>query len=173
MLIRKNVDKKMRVLVISIFFIALFTNSVNAVPLPFEDFEEIYMTDDIGSFEEKSFYEWDETPYLYLRLPEGGPNYAGTWWEDPYSNYYFTGGTGFGQDIWFSLDTWTDVQEKGMWNINAFYMVAGGPIGTGTTDFTVPEPMTLILFTLGGGGILASKFLLRKKRQRRLKQPSD
>jgi hypothetical protein len=169
MLKRKGADKKMRVLVISIFFIALFTNSVYAVP-----FEKIYMTDGFGSFEIKSFYEWDETPYLYLRLPVDGQNYAGPWWGDPHSNFYFTGDTGSERDIWFSLDngvdmfnnpvTWIDVREKGKWNMNAFYMVAGGPIGAGTTDFTVPEPMTLILFIAGGGGILAGKFLRRKKR---------
>lgn len=164
---KKDTDKKMRALVISIFFIALFTNSVYAVPLPFE---KIYMTDGFGSFEEKSFYKWDETPYLYIRLPEGGSNFVGTWWEDPHSNYYYTGDSSFEQDLWFSLDNWTEVREQGMWNINAFYMIAGGSIGTGTTDFTVPEPMTLVLFIVGGGGILAGKFSLRNKRQRRLKQ---
>lgn len=144
---------------LSIFFLlftALLINNASA------DFLHIYMTDAEGSYTPKTFFEWDETPWLYLHLPGSGLNYTSAFWEDPYSNTYLTDDFGFAQEYWFSLDNWSDVRELGQWEINAWYLYAGGGSGEGRANFTVPEPMTLTLFVMGGGAILAGRFIRRE-----------
>lgn len=156
-------------IIVFLFFTAILTTNV------FAGFDEIYMTDAEGSDTEKTIFNWDETPWLYVKLPDSNLNVTVAFWESPNSSYYFTNSMGSNQEYWFSLDsgvdssgnpvTWDDVKELGVWNINAGYFYAGGGSGEGTASFTVtPEPVSSILF-IAGGAVLAGRRYLKRKRK--------
>lgn len=151
-----------------LFFTVILTTNV------FAGFDKIYMTDAYGSYTEKTSFNWNETPWLYVKLPLQKLNATSAFWEGPLGSYYFTNSMGFGQKRWFSLDSgidsngnpvaWGDVKKLGAWNINAGYFYAGGGSGEGTTSFTVtPEPVSSILFIAGGAVLAGRRYLKRKK----------
>lgn len=132
-------------------------------------FTEIYTTGSNGGTAPKSTFGWNETPWLYLKLPNPGLNVSSAWWQSPNSKYYFTSTEpNNNQERWLTLNNWNDVKSSGPWSIDASYFYANNPnnpIGNGKTTFVVsPEPISSILFLVGGAALIGSR-KFRKKRK--------
>lgn len=171
-------QKIILIISISLLFVTSFlTTNVFAL-----QFDAIHMVSAESETEPVTTFGLNETPWLYLLLPESGLNYStDAFWESPVGDIYLTQGVSFDQAIWYSLDSggdsngdpisWTDVREAGKWNINAFFSMAGGPLGGDTTSFKVvsdnymviPEPMTLTLVITGGAGVFISRLFWNKR----------
>ncbi len=145
--------------------LALFILAAVAVDA-FAAFEELHMVGSEGSVVSKETFGWDETPWLYLKLPYAGFNVTGSWWQDPLNKCSFEGSDPSISPVqWLSLSSWDTVKKLGNWSVNAIYFYGGGNFesGAGSTGFAVtPEPVSTILF-LTGGMILAVRKLRRKR----------
>ena len=116
----------------------------------FAAFECIYMMDADGHA--KTTFDWDDQPYLYLKLPDAGYGFTSAFWIDPDVTSYFSGGdTSYKQEVVLTLNNWGSVRKVGDWYINALYWYPyTEKCGTGQTLFTVvPEPSSIILFFIG------------------------
>jgi len=138
-------------------------------------FIEIYPTP--GTHEEKHTFDWEETPSLYLLLPD--PNEL-LFKSEVYSEWYYglegsprgdkSGSGWFSKSYSLRLDNWTDpgVREIGNWTVyaNFTYYDNNGHIideGSGSTRFTVgpnviPEPASLALFLLAGAALVIRRY---------------
>ena len=124
-----------------------------------------------GSTTLQSTFGWDETPYLYMKLPNAGFNFSSSFWHPPSdptpltSDYFASEGPSSTGERWLSLASWGSVKEAGDWTIdsNVFYW-KDGVTATDSTSFTVtPEPLAMTLFLLGGAPIAAN--IYRKHRR--------
>lgn len=124
-----------------------------------------YMTDADGSTTPVTEFALDETPWLYLQLPQAGTSFTNSFWHAPDSTLY-------GAHQWYSTDTekwmkledWDTAKQVGYWEVaaNAFY--SNGVTTTAWTGFTVtPEPLATALFIIGGVPIALSIYQKRKK----------
>ena len=128
---------------------------------------DTYTVGSDGSTVAKDTFSFDETPFLYMNLPEEGFSVTASFWHSPSDLVYFKGDepdTVIGR--WTSLtDTvqWNDVKEVGDWSINTAAFYADGSAFTDTASFTVtPEPLAMTLFLIGGAPIAVS--LIRKRK---------
>ncbi|MBU1086585.1 MAG: hypothetical protein KKD05_03605 [Candidatus Omnitrophica bacterium] len=136
-------------------------------------FDEIKMVDSYSSVNGQNEFALDETPWLYLKLPENqlnspfaDQNFIFSYWQSPqYTMNYEPGIISGDREIWLSLASWDSIpnaEKQGDWNVYANFGGAAG-VGNGTTKFTVnPEPISMILFLFGGMPLAAS--LYRKKK---------
>ena len=123
----------------------------------------------------KTEFGWNETPWLHLHLsPVEAWTVSGSFWNSPSDEYFLTKTDSVVKDIWVSLDSgedsagnsvsWNSVREMGEWDIDGAYAIAGVEQGTYSLDFTVtPEPVSSILFLVGGVSLAAVRLRRRKK----------
>jgi len=115
---------------------------------------------------QKTSFGFDETPYLFMELPESAADFTISYWQDP--DFAITHDIDIGGSStkrWFSLDDWEGKKKVGDWHIEAAWHNGNNEhYGTGFTDFTVtPEPLAMTLFLIGGAPIAAN--LYRKKKR--------
>lgn len=137
----------------------IFTHNASA------SFDEYKIVGSSGSFVEKTVFGFDETPYLYMRLPANGKSFTGSFWRNPAASAFYASTTGSTTDRnrWITLTDWATVKKVGEWEVNSNYFYTTGETGFGTTSFTVtPEPLAMTLFLIGGAPIAVS--LIRKKK---------
>ena len=116
----------------------------------FAAFECIYMADVDGNI--KTAFDWDDQPYLHLKLPHAGYSYTSAFWVDPDIISYPSGGDmSYDEEVVLTLDNWDTVKKIGNWNIDALYLYsATGEFAEGETSFCVlPEPSSIMLFSIG------------------------
>ncbi len=124
----------------------------------------IYTVNEIGSTKPKDTFSLNETPYLYMHLPEEGYSVAVTFWLSPSNNIsYESTGLLTEQDIWITPSNWENHKEIGKWQINAGALYSLGTGYTASTSFNVtPEPLAMILFLIGGAPVAMG--ILKRKR---------
>ena len=96
----------------------------------FADFSEYKIVGALNSAVEKTVFGFDETPFLYLKLPQTGDVFTGSFWNDPDSLSFFTSTqqssnplttTVVGSDPslisglerWLSLADWNSIKKAG------------------------------------------------------------
>ena len=161
---------------ISILILALLTFTPNS----FAAFDEYKIVGSSGSFDEKTVFGFnDPSPYLYMKLPDSGAVFTGSFWRDPDASIFYvstknTGpeanrisasgsGSVSGLERWITLSNWNTVKKVGEWEVNSNYFYTNGDTGFGTAGFTVtPEPLAMTLFLVGGAPIAVG--LLRRRK---------
>ncbi len=135
---------------------------------------------------ETDTFAFDEKPWLHLVIPDdvdftwdlttsawtaegsGVPNFTipilDSFVRDTKNSIYVS----FNDNRWFGLNGWQEIRKTGDWDINAWSVVFDGfriaGKFNGDASFTVtPEPVSAVLFWLGGG-LLAAQ-VVRKKRK--------
>lgn len=129
-----------------------------------------YMTDTDGGTNVVTEFALDETPWLYLKLPQSGTSFVNSFWHAPDATLegayeWYSAET----EKWLKLDEWDTVKMTGTWEVaaNAFY--SNGVTATAWTSFTVtPEPLATALFLVGGVPIALSVYNKRKKYSKKL-----
>lgn len=166
-------NKKITSTVILILALAVFA------PNSFADFDAYKIVGSSGSFTEKIVFGFDETPYLYMKLPDGGKVFTGSFWRDPDASIFYisTKNTGLdderisdsglglvsGRKRWITLADWDAVKKVGVWEVNSNYFYKNGDTGFGSASFTVqPEPLAMTLFLIGGAPIAVNIYRRRR-----------
>lgn len=131
-------------------------------------FEEIYMTNAEGSTTQVDVFGRNEQPWLYLKAPESDPadqlRVDWSWWHSPDQGISQSFGTTTDTVAWLTLDAWDSAKRLGGWDVYAAYFYTGGEKGGGSTNFTVtPEPVSSVLFLLGGLSLFGFEYKKRKK----------
>lgn len=113
------------------------------------------------------------SPWLFLAIPEGNTTVTLFQWSSPVRTYYMTPYNDAGS--WYSFESfiftnnsnnysWNDIESIGNWDIALNYERKNGDIGSLSTQFTmVPEPISSVLFLLGGAGLALRQSRKKKK----------
>ncbi|MBI5665932.1 MAG: hypothetical protein HZC49_12730 [Nitrospirae bacterium] len=144
-------------------------------------FDAFYMVDASGSTAPKTTFDWNDTPWIYVKLPTSGFYFEVNWMNSPTGDNYGLSIMSSSQELWISAEsgyggnkfinagtsaevTWlNDMREEGDWNVMGSYLYANGASGSGSTTFTVtPEPISFILFLAGGAVLGVRRFLNNK-----------
>ena len=93
-------------------------------PNSFAAFDAYKMVGSSGSFTEKTVFGFDDpSPYLYMRLPDNGQAFTGSFWRDPDAAIFYMSTTGstLDRDRWITLADWANRQKVGEWEVNSNY----------------------------------------------------
>lgn len=136
------------------------------------------------SFQPKTTFAYNETPWIHVDVPEGSalpgmyPKLAVmTVWNYDNGQVQATATASFSEDFfpngfydqWVKLDLWDSFKEPGTWNISSTYTIytlsgwtpnilSSGSASTSFDVQPIPEPSSLLIF---GGGII---IYLKKRR---------
>jgi len=163
------------ILIIGLFLVTLWMGTVQANAQDTAD--GFYTVASNGSTDYVSEFAIDGSkPWLYIKTPLTTvvSGLAMSWWQDDPQTITpelaFDGGVTSGQ-IWLALDdtTWDSIKAVGTWDVSGYYSVATTDFGTppqisnlaGDATFNVtvtPEPVSSVLFLIGGAGLVARRF---------------
>jgi hypothetical protein len=130
----------------------------------FAAFDTYRMVGALNETTEKTVFGFDETPYLYLKLPAEGQASSVSFWQDPRGAPFYTAANGTDIERWISIADWNSVKKTGRWEVNSNYFYTNGDTGSGSTSFTVtPEPLAVTLFLMGGAPIAADIYRRRRR----------
>ena len=133
----------------------------------------LYMTEE-NSMSSKSIFGLDEKPFAFLQfhlddLDLGSPLTIRWVWRfegDRIAKEYekITNFGGDPLDLWNSLDNWDLHKRTGEWSVRAKWRNGiGDEKGKDLVNFTVtPEPVSSLLFLLGGAGLAVTGYRKRK-----------
>ena len=123
-----------------------------------------YTVGSSGSTTAKTTFGLNETPFLYMKLPDDKVNFASSFWHAPDSMVYFASqGPGSTAERWISLTSWDTVKKVGDWSIDSNVFYSSGVTATSAASFTVtPEPLSTALFLVGGVPIALNLYRRRK-----------
>ncbi|VAX35654.1 hypothetical protein MNBD_UNCLBAC01-1739 [hydrothermal vent metagenome] len=114
----------------------------------------------------KNKFDFTETPYLFLELPEGEnlAEFTVSFWQGTNNQTSVITIGASETKRWTTPNNWDIVKEVGDWTINASWFNSNtNNSGVGSTTFTVtPEPVSTILFFVGG---VPMAFRLYKRRR--------
>lgn len=161
------------------FAIALPTGFAHATF--FEPYAAMYTTNAQFSTTPQTTFAYSQKPWLYLKLYAGGGNPQSllaaldsrltfSAWQDPVgSPLYSTAVSTTDNEIWVSFTDsyWNSIKKEGTWNLTATSISPVPPVDSfyGESSFKVnaaPEPVSVVLFLLGGG-IMAFYFLRNRR----------
>lgn len=173
---------KKLVLISSLFLSLIFVTAAFALPIDFD--YQIYTVGDKFETTEKSVFGWDEKPWLYIKLPDIGYEFDKTksfWWDPKGVNDVSHKNKSniikredSDNEMWLSFKdiTWFNkLREVGEWEIKAnskLFFPSNPYIDNitinGLARCTVnPEPVSSVLFLLGGGALAIAGRFRRKK----------
>ena len=140
------------------------------------DLDRFYAADKFDE-NQKTEFGWDETPYIYYKftfvdVSETDTLNIGATWGSPTSDFYGTGDlitvfSGNNLELWHCLDNWNSgspARELGQWNVTTgWFLFDQSASGLDSTSFTVtPEPVSSLLFLIGGAGLVTRRYYKRK-----------
>jgi len=133
-------------------------------PNSFAAFDEYKIVGSSGSFIEQTVFGLDDpSPFLYMRLPDSGQAFTGSFWRDPDAAIFYKSTTGTSLDRWINLSDWATIKKVGEWEVTSNYFYNNGNTGFASANFIVtPEPLAMTLFLIGGAPIAVS--LIRKRK---------
>lgn len=111
-----------------------------------------------------STFDLNATPWLYLIEEKPGNNSTSFLWQNTTNNDIYNFTKNANGATWYNFNdfNWGTIKAKGDWNITATYTKSGDTY-TQNHSFTVtPEPISSILFLLGGAGLALRQYKKRK-----------
>ncbi len=124
----------------------------------------IYTVGEFGSTQKQDTFSFNETPYLYMHLPDEGYSVTVSFWLSPTSNvFYENTGISTAKDMWIQPSLWESHKAVGTWQVNAGALYSSGVGYTAHTSFNVtPEPLAVVLFLVGGAPVAVG--ILKRRR---------
>lgn len=156
---------------VAIFASVLYTGTARAELPTFEKFYMISQEDGEASntsATQVSSYDISKTPYLYVRLSSAADVSLFSFWGnsgDMHATFTSNPSTGSQQDFFLTPADWSTVKSTGNWDVFGQYITQQGEIcpDCAYTSFVVtPEPMSMVLYGMGGLP-LALRFVRRRK----------
>jgi hypothetical protein len=128
----------------------------------------MYTSDSIGG-KVKPTFTLDQQPWLYINMPGNGSKaYSASWFNtnSGFSSVHDVDFTSAGGE-WLTISNWNNLskeQKLGLWNVNGSYAMSktnkdGGEL---FLNVVAPEPISALLFLLGGAGLGIRRFFVKK-----------
>ncbi|GEM_PF-3823009 len=113
-----------------------------------------------------------DMPYLHMHFPSDTQSFIAEWWTSPsstMSDYFIVSLPQAAGDTYTSFKSlvftdlnginknWSEIEEVGLWTMTATYWKGSAQISS-SSEFrisAVPEPVSSVLFLLGGTGLVA------------------